>query len=212
MKAAKISNIVEIAKQCDTIDQFASLLNVSLATAYRRLKAAGTTFDALHGNAKRPHIPAKDGERFGRWTVVVAHGSWVSVKCDCGSQSKVRLHTLRNGDSKSCGCLNRDKIINRSTKHGMCGTREYRTWMGMRARCHNPNASNFQWYGAQGVSVCKKWRDSFASFFADMGPCPSANHSLDRIDPFGDYSPENCRWVTHKEQMNNQRKHHASGQ
>lgn len=95
------------------------------------------------------------------------------------------------------------------TKHGACVAGpvmpEYIVWCGMKARCHNPNHTNYKNYGARGVIVCGRWRESFASFLADVGQRPSAKHSLDRIDRLGDYEPGNVRWATRAQQARNSR-------
>lgn len=75
----------------------------------------------------------------------------------------------------------------------------------MIARCENTNASAYKYYGAKGVSVCAEWRASYAKFLADMGPKPSAAHSLDRRDPRGNYEPSNCQWATRAEQSDTRR-------
>jgi hypothetical protein len=82
----------------------------------------------------------------------------------------------------------------------MSKTAEYFIWKSMKARCHNERDRSFQWYGALGVTVCDRWRDSFEQFFQDMGARPSPKHSIDRIDPSGHYGPDNCRWTTNREQ------------
>lgn len=81
-------------------------------------------------------------------------------------------------------------------------SRTYNIWNGMRGRCKD--AAN-PWYGSRGIAVCERWREGFENFLADMGPCPSNRHSLDRINNDGNYEPSNCRWVTAKEQNRNTR-------
>lgn len=71
-------------------------------------------------------------------------------------------------------------------------------------RCHNPRSDSFKNYGARGIQVCPRWRESFADFVSDMGPRPK-DHSLDRINNDGDYQPDNCRWASRKTQNNNTR-------
>lgn len=92
--------------------------------------------------------------------------------------------------------------------HGMYNTRTYHTWEGMKQRCLNPNATRYNEYGAVGIKLCDRWLD-FKNFLEDMGERP-VGKTLDRIDPFGNYESENCRWATPKEQSNNQRRHKRS--
>lgn len=78
---------------------------------------------------------------------------------------------------------------------------EHYTWRTMHARCNNPKARGYKYYGGRGISVCARW-DSYENFLADMGKRPP-NTSLDRIDSNKGYSPDNCRWATHSEQQKN---------
>lgn len=82
-------------------------------------------------------------------------------------------------------------------------TPEYRSWQMMKNRCHNPRARDYAYYGGRGITVCKKWRESFDAFLQDMGRRPSFEHTLDRVDANKNYTPSNCRWATRKTQARN---------
>lgn len=92
------------------------------------------------------------------------------------------------------------------TTHWITKNPAYNVWKKMRDRCNNPRSDNYKWYGAKGVRVCKRW-DDFATFLADMGPRPSTDHTIDRIDPNKGYNPLNCRWATRLEQQRSKRHH-----
>lgn len=81
----------------------------------------------------------------------------------------------------------------------------YNTWCEMKKRCYNPNAINYKNYGGRGITVCDEWKDNFEMFVYHMGPKPSPEHTLDRIDNDYIYCPENCKWSTKKEQQANRR-------
>ena len=90
-------------------------------------------------------------------------------------------------------------------KHGAHKSPEYKAHAAILQRCYNPKTNGWRNYGARGIKVCERWRNSFVDFLADMGPRPSPKHSIGRIDNDGDYGPTNCRWETHAEQTRNKR-------
>lgn len=145
--------------------------------------------------------------KYGRWTILgpsECKKQFVHCRCDCGTDRDVYVQSLRSGRSTSCGCSN--------IRHGHARKRgrltaEYQAWCNMRARCYKPSYRSYQRYGGRGIGVCQRWRESFENFLTDVGPKPSPNHSLGRIDNDGDYCPENCRWETQAEQsLNTSRK------
>ena len=151
------------------------------------------------------------GQRFGRLTVLEPlpgerRTRWRCV-CDCGRETVVGSgHHLTSGNTKSCGCLHRDSARERHLVHGGKGSRLYNIWKNARQRCRNPRATDFKIYGGRGVTICTEW-DSFAAFREwSLNNGYRDDLTLDRIDPDGDYCPENCRWTTWKEQRLNQRR------
>ena len=149
------------------------------------------------------------GMTFGRLTVTSKaesnkHGAamWNCV-CSCGREHVAMGSLLRRGEVKSCGCLKSNTPAPNRT-HNMSGTPLYRVWATMRNRCGNPKVKGYEVYGGRGIKVCDRWA-SFENFLADMGPRPSDDHSIDRINVDGDYEPGNCRWATLGEQMSNKR-------
>lgn len=130
-------------------------------------------------------------------------GAYWKCKCDCGNIVVIRSSSLVENKTKSCGCYNIERFIERTMTHGKYGLSEYNSWSGMKDRCYNKNNLHYQRYGGRGIRVCKKWKYSFENFYNDMGPKPSKLYSLDRINNNKGYSKENCRWATKLEQVKN---------
>lgn len=124
-----------------------------------------------------------------------------SWRCDCGNLANIIKTRVVNGRTKSCGCLALE--AKSSFKHGFKYTKEYRTWGGIKARCHNEKNKDYIRYGAKGIVVCEEWRKSFVKFFEHMGYAPTQEHQIDRINTKGNYEPNNCRWATAKQQCRN---------
>lgn len=142
------------------------------------------------------------GKRFGRLTALRDSGKracgcviWACL-CDCGNFTEVSSNSLKRGDTRSCGCLKREKMF----KHGGTKTRLYATWKGMKRRCYSPKFRNYKCYGGRGIQVCTEWKNDFIAFrnwalnngYAD-------NLTIDRIDNNGNYEPSNCQFLTRPE-------------
>lgn len=145
------------------------------------------------------------GKKYGRLKVIeILIPRKAVCECDCGNTTIVFRSNLTRGNTASCGCLWTEKVA-KGKKHGLSDSVEYHSWSGMKKRCYNKNSHNYHWYGGRGIKVCDRWMDSFENFIKDMGRKQTEDHSLDRINPNGNYEPDNCRWASHKEQCNNRR-------
>lgn len=170
----------------------------------------------LARSASRTHtkdIPK--GTTFSRLTVVSTYKkdrhTWAKCKCSCGKVVHKSANALKNGHTRSCGCLLKDTRGKASITHGCstrgnpyyrAGTAEYRTWAGIKSRCADKEDSR---YGGRGIRMCLRWQLSFVNFLDDVGKKPTPNHTLGRIDNDGHYEPGNVKWETYEEQAANKR-------
>jgi len=120
--------------------------------------------------------------------------------CDCGNMVTVQSSSLLTQHTRSCGCLKQGH----TPIHGKFGMPVYIAWASMKGRCNNPNNISYPNYGGRGIKVCDRWQD-FQNFYADMGASYKKGLTLDRIDNNGDYTLENCRWLTKAQQQRNRR-------
>ena len=147
------------------------------------------------------------GLQFTRLTVIDFDGvrgkhSFWKCECECGSVLVVSSCNLVRGNTKSCGCLQIERTKKALTTHGRSDATIYNMWRTMVNRCYNKTQDSYSNYGGRGMAVCKRWL-KFENFLDDMGDRPFLNAQIDRIDNNKGYQPDNCRWVTPKENARN---------
>lgn len=125
-------------------------------------------------------------------------------KCSCGNIKIVHGESLRNGNTKSCGCLHIESNKKLFTTHGGYRYPEHHIWSAMLQRCINANNKYYEYYGGRGITVCKRWF-KFANFISDMGRRPNKKLTLERVNNKKGYRPDNCIWATRTQQARNQR-------
>lgn len=150
------------------------------------------------------------GKIFERLTVVAFAGYhhkapyWTCV-CLCGTTKDYQSNNLLSGATQSCSCLKIERTKKANTTHGKRTKPEYSIWNMLIQRCHNPNNQDHHRYGNRGIIVCEAWRQSFEVFYADMGPRPTPQHTIERRNNDYGYNLDNCFWATRSEQARNRR-------
>lgn len=161
-----------------------------------------------------PKILDLSGRQFGRLTAIRRVGSngmhsiWLCI-CQCGTEKQALSKHLTSGGVTSCGCrLREGNRVHGHTPKGTPPPPEYNSWQAAKDRCFNPANVRYARYGGRGISMCKEWVDSYATFIRDMGPKPPGT-SIERMENDFGYCPANCTWANAKEQANNRRKRKA---
>lgn len=150
------------------------------------------------------------GRRFGRLAVISLHSKGsrqlghprYRCVCDCGNECIVQANNLTSGNTQSCGCYHAENL------NGMFKpnkNRLYNSWRAMKARCLNPNNNRYYLYGGRGITICDEWLSfkSFKEWALSNGYADDL--TIDRIDPDGNYTPDNCRWIHPDKQSRNRR-------
>ena len=119
-------------------------------------------------------------------------------KCFCGKDFEAQVSNIKSGSIKSCGCIKKT--------HGLGKTKLYKVWHSMVSRCHNIKSQSYNLYGNRGIKVCNEWKNSIISFHNwALENGYKEGLEIDRIDNDGNYEPNNCQWVSSKQNSRNRR-------
>ena len=158
-------------------------------------------------NHKSTGIIDMTGKRFGK-LVVTGYSHTINKRvywnciCDCGNTCAIHGTKLRNGHTKSCGCIKKEACRKRKINKPHY-KKIYQVWSNMKNRCKNPNNCKYKYYGEKGISICDEWKDFGVFYEWCINSGYSENLTIDRIDSGGNYEPSNCRWITLEDQQRN---------
>lgn len=164
------------------------------------------------GRKSKYNAPAWIGQRFGKLVVLEAvrkegYAGWYwRCKCDCGNEKISAPYNLLSSHVVSCGCRKKERNHNLTLGADGKTTRLYGIWCNMKQRCNNPSETAYKYYGGRGIRVCDEWQASYPSFYVwAIANGYKDDLTIDRINNDGDYCPDNCRWATMKQQIDNRR-------
>lgn len=132
----------------------------------------------------------------------VVKRTYIRARCVCGNEKEYMTSNIKNNHTLSCGCHMLNRIKESNTRHGLSKHHLFRAWAGMKQRCNRDE--NSKWYKLKGITVCDEWRNGFMAFYNwSLANGWRSGLELDRKDGNKEYSPDNCRWISHKENVLN---------